>query len=534
MDHGQPALEEVDNVKRLAPYLTVALFAAWPFVNFVHANFGETYSFGRLALIALLTIAGALALFEVLRRWRFVGGTEAAAVIVSLLVVVFFSYALIGSLAHLLFGQYQLRTWAVVALLTPLVALVVSRSSAVCAVAPVVAAILVAVPLLQIAAGMAGAGGTRGAATAQVATGSIVNRHSVYLVLHDGYPRDDVLRQLGYDNEPFLAELERRRFYIDREARSNYDSTTRMLSSVFFRQPIVAPDGTPMPAAQQTALAKGAETGDNPVHEFFVANGYSTAIFSSSARNCNPRISLCATKWLSFGMGQLEANLLKMTPLLPLAGRMSFPNEFSYTVDVQGFMGQLQGLPHPVFALAHVLDAHPPFSYTSTCEQSFEGKDDFYNYFFGTAFYDAVRCSNRNLIDIIDRIRERDPEAIVIVIADHGPSFNRWLNLEAHQLDIPGVPEALFERYTTLGAWRLPESCRRHLRPAMTPINIFPIVEACLTGTEPRLMPDQSWYLEDGGEQKERWLPVPISLSRDAYDVGKPLREARPLPGSAR
>ena len=532
----------MDNVRRLAPYLTVALFAAWPYVNFAHTNFGETYSYGRLALIALVTIAAALVLFEVLRRWRFVGGREAAAVIVSLLVVVFFSYALIGSLAHFLFDQYQLRTWAVVALLTPFVALAVSRSNAVRAVAPVVGAILIAVPLLQIVAGLTGAGGARSAvAPEQVATGPIIRRHSVYLFVHDGYPRDDVLRQLGYDNEPFLGELERRGFYVDREAHSNYDSTNRMLTSAFFRQPIIAPDGTPMPSAQQTALAKRAETGDNPVHEFFVGNGYSTAIFSSSARNCNPRVSLCATKWLgSFGMGQLEANLLKMTPLLPIAGRLSFPNEFTYTVDIQGFMGQLQALPQPVFVLAHILDAHPPFSYTSTCEQSFEGKDDFYNYFFGTDFYDALRCSNRNLIEILDRIRERDPEGIIIVAADHGPSFNRWLNLEAHQLDIPGVREALFERYTTLGAWKLPESCRRHLRPAMTPINIFPIVEACLTGTEPRLLPDQAWYLEDGGDRiylegpKERWLPVPISLGRDAYDVGKALREARLLPASAR
>ncbi|HYN64825.1 MAG TPA: hypothetical protein VES36_09515, partial [Candidatus Limnocylindrales bacterium] len=45
----------------------------------------------------------------------------------------------------------------------------------------------------------------------------------IYVILVDGYPRDDTVREvLGGDNAPFLERLEARGFTIDRNAHSGY------------------------------------------------------------------------------------------------------------------------------------------------------------------------------------------------------------------------------------------------------------------------------------------------------------------------
>ena len=42
----------------------------------------------------------------------------------------------------------------------------------------------------------------------------------------DGYTRDDVLDEVyGFDNEPFLAGLEDRGFYVARDSYANYPAT---------------------------------------------------------------------------------------------------------------------------------------------------------------------------------------------------------------------------------------------------------------------------------------------------------------------
>lgn len=513
MGRARATLEEVGIVKRLAPYVTVALFAIWPYVNFAYANIYESFSYARILIIAVVTVAAALALFEIVKRLPLFRNPAAAAAFVALLIVVFFGYQLTNVVAHALFEAYHLRTWAAVALAASFLGPVVVRTRAVQAAAPVVGAILVAVPLAQIGLGLAS--GRAASMQAGEGVAAATERRSVYIFLHDGYPRDDILGQFGYDNAPFLGKLEEAGFYIATDAHANYDSTVRTLSSVFFMEPAGTTD-SPLAYAVVANRALRAQKGDSPVHEFFLQNGYYTALFSSSARNCNPKIDLCATRWgNAFGLGQLEANLLKLTPLIHLADRLTFPDAYTYSVDVAGFLDEILGNA-PVFMLAHILDVHPPYTFDETCQQSFEGHTDFVRDESGPRFLLAVECSNRILIATIERIVAADPDAIIIIAADHGSSFLFWL--EGTSGD--GLSEAMYERFATLSAWRMPPSCREPLHPSLTPINIFPIVLACLTGTPAHLFPDQSWFSWFGGNH-DIWEPVSINLDREAgYDVG--------------
>jgi hypothetical protein len=56
----------------------------------------------------------------------------------------------------------------------------------------------------------------------------------IYVLLLDGYARDDQLeRQVGYDNAPFLSALEALGFQVDRDSHSNYTYSALTFTSLF-------------------------------------------------------------------------------------------------------------------------------------------------------------------------------------------------------------------------------------------------------------------------------------------------------------
>ena len=514
-------------LENLVPYCTVALFSLWPFVNFTLANIFEAFSYSRLLLFALVFLLAALLAFKVAEKILFRGHAQAAAVYVSMLVVCFFAYEIISLAAHTAFGQYHLRTWAVIALLTFGVGFFAAKTKFLQVAAPFVGLAMVVLPLVQIALALSQdveqlQDAADGAESESGQSEKIAQRRSVYYIMTDGYPRDDVLAELGHDNEPFLKSLEERGFYIAREARANYESTLFTLASQFFREYVIT-DEREVSVATVTARMQAAQKGDNPVHEFFLAEGYRTAILSSSARNCNPRIDLCASKSTNgFGLGQLEAKFLGLTPLIHLASKPSFANEYSYTPDLLKFLDEITAL-RPVFLFAHLLDVHPPFTYSKDCQQSFEGKTDFYHYYFEPEFFFSVKCANANLLKIADRLISADPDSIIVIAADHGSAFNLFVNGEYETSTDPGT---LYERYASFAAWYLPAECQDSLYPGLSPVNTFRLVIPCLTEEKPQPRPDLTFFREDFSSGGHAWKRLPVELSRDKRpDLTRRLRE---------
>jgi hypothetical protein len=115
---------------------------------------------------------------------------------------------------------------------------------------------------------------------------------------------------------------------------------------------------------------------------------------------------------------------------------------------------------------------------------------------------------------------EKDPEAIIVIVSDHGSGFGMSLSRSSNS------PASLYERYSNLGLWRLPEVCRHMLYPNLSPVNAYPIILACLTGQEPDLIPEAAYYPSvQGTNGQPIWKQVRIDLSRKAAtDVTAELR----------
>ena len=88
-----------------------------------------------------------------------------------------------------------------------------------------------------------------------------------------------------------------------------------------------------------------------------------------------------------------------------------------------------------------------------------------------------VTCLNELALEAVDRIVEVDPDAIVILQADHGTSFDEW------QWDLPfdeWTPQMFAERYSVFNAMRRPEECSTPSIDGQPIVNTFRIVFSCI------------------------------------------------------
>ncbi|MGH6946948.1 MAG: hypothetical protein ACREDZ_06435, partial [Kiloniellales bacterium] len=105
------------------------------------------------------------------------------------------------------------------------------------------------------------------------------------------------------------------------------------------------------------------------------------------------------------------------------------------------------------------------------------------------SYTDNLRCANRQILDLTERILAQDPDAIVVVGSDHGPGFN---------VDWSAAPSAwseaaIRERTGIVNLIRAPQRCRGWLYPEMNQINTARFTLACVRNLAPEYLPDRSY-----------------------------------------
>jgi hypothetical protein len=207
------------------------LFAVFPVLFLYGRNMAELKLTTLVVPLVLVTVAAVLLtlLFE-----RMLGRGLKAALVVSGLLVMFFSY---GHVYEWINSSFSVRhrflepLW-IVCWVPLLVAIARSKSTleVLDRTATVVAATLVATTLLTIASFVFNP--TSHQASPPLAAANISARTvdvplpDIYYIVLDAYAAEPVLRDLyGYDNGAFLRGLERRGFRVMERSRSNYSMT---------------------------------------------------------------------------------------------------------------------------------------------------------------------------------------------------------------------------------------------------------------------------------------------------------------------
>lgn len=326
----------------------------------------------------------------------------------------------------------------------------------------------------------------------------------VYYIVLDTYMRSDALEQdMGFDNEPFVQELEQMGFYVAGCSRPNYDYTHASLVSSL--------NMDYLPVLQERFQSTTGESfwtilKNNELRQQLEQAGYTTVAFLttfnwSEWENADiylgPDLNIIGASQLH----PFEALYLKSTAMLVLndlfksirpadqAASLSgidFP--YQYHVDAELFaLDQLPNVPKipgHKFVFVHILIPHVPYVFSPTGEilsdpGFFSGKlaDAINEEYRTTGYLDGVQFINNRITPILRTIiNESAISPIIILQGDHGFRADN--------------------RRTILNAYYFPDGYQS-LYPSITPVNTFRIVLDEYFGANYPILPDQS-YTEDG------------------------------------
>jgi len=310
---------------------------------------------------------------------------------------------------------------------------------------------------------------------------------NVILVVVDGYPRSDVLReQAGYDNSEFESFLEDEGFFVVDRSRSNYSTTHLSLASMM-NMDLVTPRGGEIGHADLEVLAE-ATSGENEVVHFFQNAGYQYvhSPIPYWFSQCAPNVDVCLSKppldFTTYG-------LLYRTPLGHFFHR---PQNNPATILNADRIAMLASWSQhaksrewhvPFFAFIHLILPHPPLFLNSNCVPAGVGFDIHRLHdvdetagnsrSIKSAWLDQIECTNKALSALITGAHEDD---LIIITSDHGPDFLYRPPIErlSH--------EQLKERFSTFTALRIPHRCKATLVDDLDLVNLFDVVIACLSG----------------------------------------------------
>jgi hypothetical protein len=272
---------------------------------------------------------------------------------------------------------------------------------------------------------LARSGSTRG-----VANGGSPN---IYMLMLDGYPRSDTVAGWGFDNSGFEEELESLGFDVSRRSHSNYTKTWLSLASMMDMRVITADsfDGQlPGEAVQHRWLStifNEAATWDELRQRGYEIVATETAFADLALYTADRTVG-------AWPVNAFETDLLRLSPISRLgfvqdrvvdAHRARVEGQFRETAAVAG--------DGPRLVWSHILSPHAPAVFDPAggfighpcwpgCQfflPQAEGMGLSENEL-GRRLGGQVEYVNGLALESVRTIEERDPEAVIVILSDHG------------------------------------------------------------------------------------------------------------------
>jgi hypothetical protein len=476
-------------------------------VIFAFSRGPERFAASDLAIPLLGAVAAALALWAVL-GWL-MKDAQRSALVVSLAAFLFTSTGFVGRSAPDGYESAAAATWIVLGLVGGALLVRLGPGLRVATrAANAVGAVLVAIPLAQIAAyAIETAGTPRPTLGRQVPPpprGPSGPLPDIYFIVLDAYARADVLAQVyGHDNSEFLEHLTERGFRVAEGASSNYGQTDLSLASTLNLDYL---------DALVDQLGAGSDD-HRPLHEliengwlrnFLAERGYTFLAFDSgypAARIETADVTLAPERALNSFRNELS----NVTPLADLRrdrdARQLFDLFRERILFILEGLSRVPALGHaPVFTFAHIESPHPPFVFGPSGEKRYPGKR-FHDHDgdwlikkggltvsqYRARYRDQVVFLNRALRRAIDALLEASPTPpVILLMGDHGPRSGLVWN------DVDATDH--WEALGILSAYHLPGASDDLVYPELSPVNAFRLVLDHYFGTELGLLEDRNYF----------------------------------------
>ncbi|MCR4328314.1 MAG: hypothetical protein NUV53_02230 [Patescibacteria group bacterium] len=326
-------------------------------------------------------------------------------------------------------------------------------------------------------------------------------RRDVYYLLLDGYARYDTIEQFfGYSNKEFYDFLGKNKFSIANKSTSNYSFTLLSLASSLNMEYLDDLTTRYSPTTETTAgntASLRVRIENNALQHFFKSNGYkfvyvSSGSFAPTSRNNNADINLSwdISKSSFGGNAFLSSFLYEFSMLRPLYMENKLNHSFLDTGE--GVLYAFDSLERtatrknrdPLFAFAHILAPHPPFTLNNDCMRIpprtilTPEEDD-------AGYVSKLICTNKLLENLITTILDQPgPAPIIVLQSDHGFTSSR--------VSAKDTPSVRMRNFTAL---YLPDGGENIIYPSITPVNIFPRIFNYYFDTEFPSMKDSNFYM---------------------------------------
>ncbi|NPA92638.1 MAG: LTA synthase family protein, partial [Chloroflexi bacterium] len=319
--------------------------------------------------------------------------------------------------------------------------------------------------------------------------------------------RADVLQGLyGYDNTPFITDLQQQGFIVVPQSRANYPRTALSLPSSLNMDYIQ----NLMPGMEDSPFwwRVSPLISDSRTWEILKEAGYiSVAVASDWAPTNNTKADVYLHPKPLHIIG-FPAYYIATTPLKIFAPLLSpiafFTSTSGHRMLINYDFDTLANLPptsQPKFVFAHIIAPHPPFVFDAQGNPrdpgypfTFNDGNDFpqSKAVYREAYINQLQYINQRVEDMVESILANATRPTVIIIqSDHGPGL--YTDFSSAQ------NTCLWERLSNFTALYLPGVSPQDVPEDLNAVNIFRLVLNTYLGTDFPMLENRQYYPENPG-----------------------------------
>ena len=328
---------------------------------------------------------------------------------------------------------------------------------------------------------------------------------NVYYFILDGYVRQDILQNIyKFNNEQFIRNLKNKGFYIADKSIANSNETGHSLTTTFemdykFLRNNQNNHHVFDPSVGQSILK-------SPTLRIFNENNYNIIMADSHIplAKCDEIVKHCIIGnnfyyvfFLSTPIKLLLRSIqLRFPSLKEFIQSIGESSNFfrKASMDPRYIVDTSLNYSQPYFLFAHSDVAHPPYIYNEDCSRKDVGDIDIFkdtsttnNDNLRAQYVSQLQCANKQMLEAVDKIIDKDKDAIIIIQSDHG-----WHTQNQYHTDISSWSKSQYlEWYSVLNALRIPSHCNDVLYPSISPVNTFRVVFSCIGFRRFDLLPDR-------------------------------------------
>ncbi len=480
-------MAETKRVWAIYPFL----LGVFPLVRLYAAN-ADRLAFRYTAIPFALTLAVLGILFGVFRLLTKDAGK--AAVLLTVTAGLFFAYGRVHEAARI----DNVLLWPVWAALIPISLFFVRRAKGdfnrPTAVSNVFGVAITLVALFPASAALR----QKQAPIAPVALTVPKVAPDVYYIILDAYGRDDMLREFyGFDNGPFIAELEKRGFVVPRQSRSNYLYTVLSLPSSLNLDYLDAlrPSRFATTPAWLTTTAPLIDlTETNRVARSFKAAGYRYVNLPSGLSFTNQSRIADVNYGSEYNLREFNSLVGQTTMLSPWFKDETEQVSPSDLLNLETILLEAPSLPGPKYVFAHFLSPHPPYQFKADGSPAKAAPPGvLLNWADKKGYVGQIQYLNAFVLRAVDTIiRESKVPPIIIIQGDHGPAL-RDDTASQNSLE-PWTRTNYRVRSGILNAYFVPEAMRKKIPVDITPVNSFRLLFRELYHADIPLLKNETWY----------------------------------------